>query len=380
MSFLRNARARNTHVEATLNRPRPAQAILTDVESAWNSPLAFAKGIGRDTPRAAFFFAKLLCFQCGSSPLWLLRAWPLLSRGFKTWTVQPPELPGLLYGWACPKVMMAFTIFCTFWVFAPLLSVLCGLYFVLVNFAFRYLLLFVHMPPYESGGRFYYEMVSRVLFGVLFSNVILFCWLLSHSLAGHALLVAPLPFVVYGFRSFADLAYGAPSRRVSLDVAVRSERANADEPPALRFDATLYRQPALRSLDETLDPDEELSSLLLGMTPNKKRAAAPGTRGDDAGRAPTTLEKAARRAAKLKGKTVLSHLQRPDLATDPFEASRVDRRRISDRLDAAYRGEIDFYDDPVVVRRRSVSRDDAAADAAADDDDPRRRRSHSHAV
>ena len=165
------------------------------------------------------------------------------------------------------------------------------------------------------------------------------------------------------------------SRRVSLDVAVRSERANADEPPALRFDATLYRQPALRSLDETLDPDEELSSLLLGMTPNKKRAAAPGTRGDDAGRAPTTLEKAARRAAKLKGKTVLSHLQRPDLASDPFEASRVDRRRISDRLDAAYRGEIDFYEDPVVVRRRSVSRDDAADD----DDEPRLRRSHSHA-
>ena len=81
------------------------------------------------------------------------------------------------------------------------------------------------------------------------------------------------------------------------------------------------------------------------------------------------------KARKLKGKTVLSHLQRPDLASDPFEASRVDRRRISDRLDAAYRGEIDFYEDPVVVRRRSVSRDDAADD----DDEPRLRRSHSHA-
>ena len=140
-------------------------AVLSDLNDAWESPFTFVRRIGLDTPSAAFYFAKLIVFQCGSSPLWLLRAWPLISRGFKTWTVQPPELPGMMYGWAFPKVMMTFTIFCTFWVFAPLLSVISYVYFCLVTFAFRYLILYVHMPVYESGGKFYYRMVERVLFG-----------------------------------------------------------------------------------------------------------------------------------------------------------------------------------------------------------------------
>ena len=56
--------------------------------------------------------------------------------------VQPPELPAMLYGWAFPKVMMTFTIFCTFWVFAPLLSVIALVYFVLIQVQFRYLILY----------------------------------------------------------------------------------------------------------------------------------------------------------------------------------------------------------------------------------------------
>ena len=68
------------------------------------------------------------------------------------------------------QVMMTFTIFCTFWVFAPVLSFLALIYFVLVQCAFRYLILYVHMPVYESGGLFYYRMVDRVLFGLTVST------------------------------------------------------------------------------------------------------------------------------------------------------------------------------------------------------------------
>ena len=40
---------------------------------------------------------------------------------------------------------MTFTIFCTYWVFAPFISVIAFFYFFTVNFAFRYLILYVHM-------------------------------------------------------------------------------------------------------------------------------------------------------------------------------------------------------------------------------------------
>ncbi|KAH8060179.1 hypothetical protein JL722_5141 [Aureococcus anophagefferens] len=344
-------------------------AILSDLKGAWESPFTFVRRIGLDTPEAAFYFAKLIVFQCGSSPLWLLRAWPLISRGFKTWTVQPPELPGMMYGWAFPKVMMTFTIFSTFWVFAPLLSVISLVYFSLISFAFRYLILFVHMPVYESGGRFYYRMVERVLFGVLVSNAILFFWLLARSLVGYALLVSPLPLLVLYFREFAEEAYGAPSVGVALDEAVTKDRHVAASVDA-RFESNLYTQPALRDQGH-LDADAELESLLhdgdplLAAVPAEPESPAPAegrkvtfdVADSDRRRrplvplsTPETADDVARKSAMMSSLHRLSRL--PD-ARRPHEASR-ERRRVSMRLDAAYRGDVDSSR-PWTRRRRTTT-------------------------
>ena len=55
--------------------------------------------------RAPSASVRFVIFLCGSSPMWLMRLWPLISRGWKTWTKEPPSLPGVLYGWAFPKLM-----------------------------------------------------------------------------------------------------------------------------------------------------------------------------------------------------------------------------------------------------------------------------------
>ncbi|KAH8068244.1 hypothetical protein JL721_6818 [Aureococcus anophagefferens] len=361
-------------------------AILSDLKGAWESPFTFVRRIGLDTPEAAFYFAKLIVFQCGSSPLWLLRAWPLISRGFKTWTVQPPELPGMMCGWAFPKVMMTFTIFSTFWVFAPLLSVISLVYFSLISFAFRYLILFVHMPVYESGGRFYYRMVERVLFGVLVSNAILFFWLLARSLVGYALLVSPLPLLVLYFREFAEEAYGAPSVGVALDEAVTKDRHVAASVDA-RFESNLYTQPALRDQGH-LDADAELESLLhdgdplLAAVPAEPESPAPAegrkvtfdVADSDRRRrplvplsTPETADDVARKSAMMSSLHRLSRL--PD-ARRPHETSRAERRRVSMRLDAAYRGDVDFFsamdeeeeddDDGLFLSPRSPGDDEVA--------------------
>ena len=241
-----------------------SNALLTDVKRAWRNPYSFIKSIGSEMPQAATFFAKLLIFQCAASPLWVLRVWSLISSGYKTWTIQPPELPGILYAWAFPKVIMTFTIFSTFWVFAPLISCIAAVYFLLISFFFRYLILYVHMPVYESGGKFFYRVVERVLFGLGTSNTILFFWLLTHSLFGHALLVLPLPLIVVTFSRFAEGAYRYPSLRLALDEAVCHEKmhnfskAFADK----RFDAALYTQPALRRQRASMSVAHDVESLL----------------------------------------------------------------------------------------------------------------------
>ncbi|KAH8086043.1 hypothetical protein JL720_7243 [Aureococcus anophagefferens] len=307
-----------------------ANAILKDLQKAWHSPVTFVLTIGQKTPDAALYFAKLLIFQCGTSPLWSLRAWPLLSRGFKTWTVQPPELPAMLYGWAFPKVMMTFTIFCTFWVFAPLVSVFAFVYFVLISFQFRYLILFCHMPVYESGGMFFYRVVERVLFGLATSNVILALWLLFQQMVGDALLVAPLPFVVLTFRYFCREAYADPSLTMSLDEAC-------------------YAQPALKHQGLPPSGPQSPGDRVHEGVAAKRRASRSGDGAAALFPAPPPPRAARRRTARAAARAAAAAASAIDAAArDVAEqvvqaASREDRARVLTLLESAYRGEHDFF-------------------------------------
>ncbi len=138
----------------------------------------------------------------------------------------------------------------TFWVFAPVLTCVAAVYFFLVNCAFRYLILYVHMPPYESGGEFYYLTVHRVLFGLGVSNVIVGFYMVVNRLYGHGLLMLPLPVICWGFASFCDKAYVEPSERMALNEAAAVERAGPEpEHLSRRFDEKLYRQPVLGDAD-----------------------------------------------------------------------------------------------------------------------------------
>ena len=132
-----------------------------------------------------------------------------------------------------------------------------------------------------------------------------------------------------------------------------------------KFEANLYTQPALREQGR-LDADAELELLLHDGdrvlaanteldedNPRAAAAAAAAGDDDDARRRPlvplpTTPESddiKARMSAMAMGMTRIRNL--PD-AAKPAQVSRAERRRVSAVLEAAYRGERDFFapDDP----------------------------------
>ena len=115
-------------------------------------------------------------------------------------------------------------------------------YFSLISVYFRYLILYCHMPLYETGGMFFFRVAERVLFGLAASNAILIFWLLTQQMIGDAILVAPLPFVVASFHAFAKEAYEGPGLRVALDETVDA----GFERRAAKFSARAYVQPSLR--------------------------------------------------------------------------------------------------------------------------------------
>ena len=70
--------------------------------------LAVSPGLRADgragTPRVSFYFAKLLAFQCGASPLVVVEDLALVSHcGFKFYTVQPPNCRACCMGGPFPR-------------------------------------------------------------------------------------------------------------------------------------------------------------------------------------------------------------------------------------------------------------------------------------
>ena len=73
-------------------------------------------------------------------------------------------------------------------------------------------------------------------------------YFVAQNLYGYAILVAPLPCVVYQFQIFALAAFAAPTRASALDEAV-----DVDISPD-SFDEAFYLQPALKKARELLSP------------------------------------------------------------------------------------------------------------------------------
>ncbi|KAH8053953.1 hypothetical protein JL722_9114 [Aureococcus anophagefferens] len=248
----------------------------------------------------------------------------------------------MLYGWAFPKVMMTFTIFCTFWVFAPLVSVFAFVYFVLISFQFRYLILFCHMPVYESGACSSTARRARARPRDLERDPGL--WLLFQQMVGDALLVAPLPFVVLTFRYFCREAYADPSLTMSLDEAVARDADVA--PHVARFDPSATRSPRSSTRACRRAGRGRRATASTRASPRSAARAAPATaprrssrpgRGRRAGgpHEPPRARAAAASAIDAAARDVAEQVVQA--------ASREDRARVLTLLESAYRGEHDFF-------------------------------------
>lgn len=63
--------------------------------------------------------------------------------------------------------MLLFVVGLTYAPISPLIIPFCALFFHLAHFIYKYLLLFVHIPQYESGGIHTNIAVKRCLVGLL---------------------------------------------------------------------------------------------------------------------------------------------------------------------------------------------------------------------
>lgn len=197
------------------------------VQESLTDPIRIIALIGANIAYSGSFFMNFVIIQAGLSPLWLWRIWPLISRGWFE-PAQPVEVPSVPYGWAIPKQLMLLVIAMTYWTIAPLILPVVLFLFVSNNIWFRFLIVWSHMPHYETGGRFWYSTFKRIIFGLAMSAVFTFFAIWLKGGIDHSFALLPLPFIVMGFGEYCRVAYEVPSRDMARADAVDHDHLVAE--------------------------------------------------------------------------------------------------------------------------------------------------------
>jgi hypothetical protein len=98
------------------------------------------------------------------------------------------ELPSILYS--------AFVVF-VYWTIAPIVLVLGALHFGALGIAYKYQVIFVCVPNYEGGGKFWYNLYGYTMAGIMTSVLTVVGYLAIKQGTAQVILTLPLILVVY---------------------------------------------------------------------------------------------------------------------------------------------------------------------------------------
>lgn len=119
------------------------------------------------------------------------------------WTAPPPFDYASYYNYYLFYTTVAFC----FATLQPIILPVAAIYFALDCYFKRYLLLYVFVTKNESGGLFWRTIVNRMLFGTFLSNIVIALVAKSKGTWTMVYCLAPLPFIVLGFKWFCSRAY-----------------------------------------------------------------------------------------------------------------------------------------------------------------------------
>mmetsp|Transcript_15394 Transcript_15394/g.23198 ORF Transcript_15394/g.23198 Transcript_15394/m.23198 type:complete len:791 (+) Transcript_15394:97-2469(+) len=238
-------------------------SMFSALAEALAHPPSIIRLLAAALPSVSVFFSNYIITEIlTSAPGELLQLVPMLIYNFykrvlneRTLTIRslldgplaPVEVD---YGTSLPSVLFIVCIVLTYMVIAPFITVLGALYFLVFYAVMKYQYLYVYVPQFETGGRFWYGLYGFSMKGLLVSSVTMVGYLAVKEGVAQAPFALPIPFVIlYAWNRTVNMF-----ERVSSDLAYsRAVQADSDESASdeiLRsFTPTLYTQPALLEKD-----------------------------------------------------------------------------------------------------------------------------------
>lgn len=132
----------------------------------------------------------------------------------------------------------------------PLALAITALYFWLDSFAKKYMLLYIFITKYESGGMFWRTLYNRIIVCVILSNIVTVLLIASKAEDGNwpmLAAMAPLPFLIGAFKWYCARTFDDDIHYYSTGKALRDEELAKGEHKRRKGDrvATRFGHPAL---------------------------------------------------------------------------------------------------------------------------------------
>ncbi|KAF2724557.1 DUF221-domain-containing protein, partial [Polychaeton citri CBS 116435] len=112
----------------------------------------------------------------------------------------------------------------------PLVLPVTAFYFYMDSFLKKYLLLYVFITKYESGGMFWRVVFNRFLFLTLLGNIVVALYVLAFGGQYGAMLgcMAPLPFLLIGFKLYCKYTFDDQIHFYETGKALKSDAVEQD--------------------------------------------------------------------------------------------------------------------------------------------------------
>ncbi|CAM9652095.1 unnamed protein product [Discosporangium mesarthrocarpum] len=220
-----------------------AGSISEALSEIIENPSAVISILGDTFPSVAVYFFNLVVVKTlAGLPMELIRGWPLLrilwvqkctnqatrtGRELREGAFEEPELK---YGWVYPTLLLVLVICLVYAVISPFIMPVGALFFMVAYLVYKYQVLYVYMPQYESGGVFWLRVYHRVLVGLGAAQLTVIGYVTLRGGYTQAALMVPLPFMVYFYGRRNYFRYLRPMERLSLETASRIDRGTAVTP------------------------------------------------------------------------------------------------------------------------------------------------------
>eukprot|EP00253_Pinus_taeda_P022555 PITA_22555 len=230
---------------------------LKQIEKKPNSIVTL---LGNSLPPNATFFISFIALKLFvGSGIELSRLVPLVIYHIKKKYLCKTEAdlqeawapPSLAYATRVPNDMLIITIALCYSVIAPMILPFAILYFSLGWFVIRNQALNVYVPSYESNGRMWPHMHTRILAALFLSQITMFGYFSIKKFIYSPLLL-PLPFVSLAFGYVCKKRFYSSFRITPMEVACN----NVKKAPSLSSIVKAYTHPCLLVEDKFDDVEQ----------------------------------------------------------------------------------------------------------------------------